>query len=343
MHIIDDQELVLEEDLRKILLSDYFSNLKKKTQLISFNSNVTDRYQHTKMVSKTTEFIRYKLKNFVNINKKLLLTGAISHDIGHPPFGHDGERKLNELMFKYGGFESNAQSVYILKRVLSVSDYTISSILKHKEKIPKVIRDKRLIKGYYSEMRSELDLLYDHDCIELAIIDLSDEISYCYSDVMDIFFNCGFFNYKTYINTPSRYNIIDEMLIKYSMFFSENKIYKLIEEADHIIIQMTPFDHFLEYFLSDITLESGNTKLSIPIQKRLQKEYMHLIAKRYYLTSPYYPFSKGKIEQIIESTFNFIKNLSREVSPKKRYRSICNIIYSMNERDLIEYYKERVI
>lgn len=338
------EDLDLKRNLEKIVDSDYFANLKNKTQLISFNNRVTDRFTHSNMVSATTKIIQKKISEFVVLDETLLLAGSLSHDIGHPPFGHDGERELNRLMANFGGFESNAQSLYILKRYLNIDNKIINAIFKHKILIPEVTDENNLIKGYYYDMHSELEVLKEVPCIEKHIIDLADEISYCYSDLIDIFIKSKQFDYVIYKSSHLREVIVDDLYNKYSSSFKKINIQKLVIEIENLVIQNQSFSCYVKHLIQNIKFNHKGRFLTIPLERKIQMEYMRTIVERYYFPSKYYVDSEKKIKMIIRGSFHYyLSNINVKGNIKKKYRTVCNKIYSMNEEELIKFYKKRVV
>lgn len=117
-----------------------------------------------------------------NINTDLVEFAGLAHDLGHPPFGHNGEAELDLQMIEYGGFEGNAQTLRILARLekkqttdypqaarspqpvidrvdrrrgLNLTFRSLASILKYDKEIPrngdarrKTNSEKRAFKGY---------------------------------------------------------------------------------------------------------------------------------------------------------------------------------------------------
>jgi dGTPase len=104
-------------DVDRILHSLAYSRYIDKTQVFYLieNDHITHRMLHVQLVSKVARTIG----RFLSLNEDLIEAIAIGHDIGHPPFGHDGERCLSRLCREagIGWFHHNLQSVYFLDRV----------------------------------------------------------------------------------------------------------------------------------------------------------------------------------------------------------------------------------
>ena len=79
------------------------------------------------------------------VDPDLVEAVCLAHDIGHPPFGHAGERVLNALMEKHGGFEGNAQTLRILTRTIySYADGTRGGMSPTRALLDGVLKYKRL-------------------------------------------------------------------------------------------------------------------------------------------------------------------------------------------------------
>ncbi|NCT94297.1 MAG: dNTP triphosphohydrolase [Chitinophagaceae bacterium] len=126
--IIESEE-TYEEPFRTEFWKDYarlihcpaFRRLQGKTQLYPSleNDYFRTRLTHSKEVSQIAKTIARKLnyEQNLDIDTDLVEFASLAHDIGHPPFGHQGEEALDECMLKYGGFEGNAQTLRVLTRI----------------------------------------------------------------------------------------------------------------------------------------------------------------------------------------------------------------------------------
>ncbi len=101
----------------RILHSRAYSRYIDKTQVFSLipNDHLTHRVLHVQLVSK----IARTIGRFLRLNEDLIEAIALGHDIGHPPFGHDGERYLSRICQDYGlpGFVHSVQSVRFLHHI----------------------------------------------------------------------------------------------------------------------------------------------------------------------------------------------------------------------------------
>jgi len=104
-------------DTDRILNSHAYTRYIDKTQVFSLihNDHITHRVLHVQLVSKIARTIGKAL----DLNEDLIEAVALGHDIGHTPFGHDGERYLSELCREHGigEFHHNVQSVRFLDRI----------------------------------------------------------------------------------------------------------------------------------------------------------------------------------------------------------------------------------
>ena len=112
--IDDDFRTPFYRDSDRIVYSLSYTRYMDKTQVFSFNENdnISKRMTHVQMVSKIARTIGRALR----LNEDLIEAAALGHDLGHVPFGHAGERILNEISQEYGEgyFNHNIQSVRTL-------------------------------------------------------------------------------------------------------------------------------------------------------------------------------------------------------------------------------------
>lgn len=132
-------------DIEKIINSPFYNRYQDKTQVFSFykNDDISHRAIHVQLVSR----IARNIGSILGLNLNLIEAIALGHDIGHTPFGHAGERFLNEIYNEKTGryFSHNIHSARVLDTIypLNLSLQTLNGIISHngefecKEYVPK--------------------------------------------------------------------------------------------------------------------------------------------------------------------------------------------------------------
>jgi len=102
-----------QRDRDRVIHSSSFRRLEYKTQVfvIHEGDNYRTRLTHTLEAAQIARTVARAL----GLNEELTECLVLGHDLGHPPFGHSGERVMDELMREHGGFEHNRQTLRILE------------------------------------------------------------------------------------------------------------------------------------------------------------------------------------------------------------------------------------
>lgn len=120
-------------DTEKILHNPYYSRYSDKTQVFSLykNDDISRRAYHVQLVARVAR----NIGAILGLNNDLIEAISLGHDLGHTPFGHDGERILDELYRERTGrrFFHNVHSVRVLDKLIcrNVSLQTLDGVVSH--------------------------------------------------------------------------------------------------------------------------------------------------------------------------------------------------------------------
>src|SRR5665213_2516760 len=162
-------------DRDRVIHSRAFRRLEAKTQVFTtrFSDHFRDRLTHTLEVAQIARTVAAAL----HLNSDLAEALALVHDIGHPPFGHAGEKQLDSLMREYGErFDHNLHALRIVERFeqryldfpgLNLTFEVREGIVKHSHDYS--VTEAPELAEYFLDQRPPL---------ESQLIDLVDEIAY---------------------------------------------------------------------------------------------------------------------------------------------------------------------
>jgi dGTPase len=186
-------------DCDRVIHSTAFRRLKHKTQVFVFHEgdHYRTRLTHTLEVAQIARALARQL----GLDEDLTETLALAHDLGHPPFGHAGERALDACLRDHGGFDHNAQTLRVVTSLehrypdfegLNLTWESLEGIVKHNG--PLMARDGRPVGRYrehgvpvgIAQFVAAYDLeLSSFASLEAQVAAIADDIAYDAHDIDD--------------------------------------------------------------------------------------------------------------------------------------------------------------
>ena len=212
-----------QRDRDRIIHSTSFRRLKYKTQVFVYDEG--DHYRTRLTHSLEVSQISRSISRYLKLNEDLSEAISLAHDLGHPPFGHAGEKILDYCIRDHGGFNHNIHSIRLVTELekayqnfdgLNLSINTIDGIVKHN--------------GPNYLVKENLDLLpnlnkikkinfYKQSSLESQISALSDDIAYNNHDIDDGI-RAGLFTMNDIKDLP----IVGEVIKKKNKQFKNEKL-----------------------------------------------------------------------------------------------------------------------
>ena len=214
-----DYRTPFQMDRDRIIHAHAFRKLQSKTQV--FLSGEYDFYRtrltHSMEVAQIGRSIctylhsrGEPLSEDFTIDADLVEAVCLSHDLGHPPFGHSGERTLQELMIKWGGFEGNAQTLHLLSETMYQNEAGVRGMAPTRALLDGVLKYKKLFREFpvpptrhflYDPQEQHRafvfgptpipaplhagDKLNTFKSVECQIMDWADDAAYSVNDIVD--------------------------------------------------------------------------------------------------------------------------------------------------------------
>ena len=331
-------------DRDRIIHSTAFRRLEYKTQV--FVNHEGDYYRTRLTHALEVQQIARTIAKALGLNESLTEAISLAHDIGHTPFGHAGEAKLNELMKDHGGFEHNVQGLRVVDvlehrynnfRGLNLCYETREGIIKHET-------------DYDSPTPANDDFDPDSSAsLEGQITSVADEIAYNAHD-LDDGLKSNYIQLDQFRNVTlwnEIYEKTDSKLDKQGRIYTAIRNFIKVEVKDIIETSLNNIRKNKINSLQDVYLNPPFIKFSEALTK-LNRELKNFLMENLY---QHYKVIKmqEKSKRIIESLFSIYLKETNQLPPQfqkmipefGKERVTCDYIAGMTDR-FAQYEYERL-
>jgi dGTPase len=341
-----------QRDRDRVIHSRAFRRLENKTQVFTrrYSDHFRTRLTHTIEVAQISRTIAAALELNVDLAEAL----ALVHDIGHPPFGHAGERALDAAMHRHGDFfDHNLQALRIVEdfelryaefRGLNLTFEVREGIIKHSHDY--TVAEHPEVAEYLLDLRPPL---------EGQLIDLTDEIAYTTADLDDGFEakllkladvrkNVRAFE-RFYVEMEAKYpdapdklkfnEALKRMLNRFVTDLIENTKSRITQSGVASVDDVRRYPERLVAFSAEVEQE-----------RREAKAYLY---KALYESKPLLP-EKIKAEKVVTETFDYLvahsealpASYQEKAAHETLVRVVCDYIAGMTDHYVQDVWKKLV-
>lgn len=337
-----------QRDRDRVVHSRAFRRLENKTQVFTrrYSDHFRNRLTHTIEVAQISRTIAAVL----GLNEDLVEALALVHDVGHPPFGHTGERTMDTLMRRHGDrFEHNLHALRIVEQFeqryaafpgLNLTFEVREGIVKHSGDPDPA--GPAYLDEYLPELRPPL---------EAQLIDITDEIAYSTADLDD----------GVEANILTREQVSDGVPV-FARLHAEAARHGLHLGAPEKLKFNETLKAVLDHLVSDLIAtsqkrieESGVQSVDAvrrfptrlfsfsPQVEREQREIRDFLFQNVYLSAELKP-EKAQAEHVISELFEFFLRFPGELpsgyqeklSREPAYRVVCDYLAGMTDNYILE-------
>jgi dGTPase len=233
-------------DRDRILHAMAFRRLNYKTQVFIYHEG--DHYRSRLTHSLEVAQIARAVARTLRVDEDLTEALALAHDLGHPPFGHAGERALDAAMAGAGGFDHNAQSLRVVTALekkyarfdgLNLTWEMLEGLVKHNGPLtgPNAVKRDRPVPQSILDHCTRQDLeLATFASVEAQAAALADDIAYNNHDIDDGY-RAGLFTFAELAEVPIAARALDEVRAAYPGIDGTRLLYEAIRRLIGAMIE----------------------------------------------------------------------------------------------------------